>query len=101
MKAIGAEIDQILKQVVYLANTKEQGRYIFGGDSAEKPPFTEDGTYQGGPNDVNWQLNDGYELKAFRNGEALLSPVIKTLKQMSEAMQKGDQKSITAVIRRE
>ena len=28
LKAIGAEIDQILKQVVYLANTKEQGRYL-------------------------------------------------------------------------
>ncbi|HDR4367532.1 TPA: flagellar hook-associated protein 3 [Bacillus cereus] len=94
LKAIGAEIDQILKQVVYLANTEEQGRYIFGGDSAEKLPFTEDGTYQGGKNDVNWQLNDGYELKVFRNGEALLSPVIKTLKQMSEAMKNGDQKAL-------
>lgn len=98
LKAIGAEIDQILKQVVYLANTKEQGRYIFGGDSAEKQPFTEDGTYQGGKDDVNWQLNDGYELKAFRNGEALLSPVIKTLKQMSEAMQKGDQKALQPLL---
>ena len=48
---------------------------------------------------MNWQLNDGYELKAFRNGEALLSPVIKTLKQMSEAMQKVT-KSVTTVIRR-
>lgn len=36
LQAIGVEIDQILKQVVYLANTKEQGRYIFGGDSAKK-----------------------------------------------------------------
>ncbi|PDZ51037.1 flagellar hook-associated protein 3 [Bacillus sp. AFS094611] len=98
LKAIGAEIDQILKQVVYLANTEEQGRYIFGGDSAGKPPFTEDGTYQGGVNDVNWQLNDGYELKVFRNGEALLSPVIKTLKQISEAMQNGDQKALQPLL---
>ncbi|MEC2627891.1 flagellar hook-associated protein 3 [Bacillus cereus] len=98
LQAIGVEIDQILKQVVYLANTKEQGRYIFGGDSAENPPFTEDGTYQGGKNDVNWQLNDGYEFKAFRNGEALLSPVIKTLKQMSEAMKNGDQKALKPLL---
>lgn len=98
MQAIGVEIDQILKQVVYLANTKEQGRYIFGGDSAKNPPFTEDGTYQGGKNDVNWQLNDGYEFKAFRNGEALLSPVIKTLKQMSEAMKNGDQKALKPLL---
>ncbi|AND07225.1 flagellar hook-associated protein 3 [Bacillus thuringiensis] len=98
LQAIGVEIDQILKQVVYLANTKEQGRYIFGGDSAENPPFTEDGTYQGGKNDVNWQLNDGYEFKAFRNGEALLSPVIKTLNQMSEAMKNGDHKALKPLL---
>ncbi|PFD78311.1 flagellar hook-associated protein 3 [Bacillus cereus] len=98
LQAMGVEIDQILKQVVYLANTKEQGRYIFGGDSAENPPFTEDGTYQGGKNDVNWQLNDGYDFKAFRNGDALLSPVIKTLKQMSEAMQNGDPKALQPLL---
>ena len=65
--------------MVYLANKQEQGRYIFGGDSASKPPFAEEGTYQGGENDVNWKLNDGYELKMFRNGKDLLEPVIKTL----------------------
>ncbi|MDR4277338.1 flagellar biosynthesis protein FlgL, partial [Bacillus paranthracis] len=35
LTASGAEIEQILRQVVYLANTKEQCRYLFGGDSAE------------------------------------------------------------------
>ncbi|HDR6273103.1 MULTISPECIES: flagellar hook-associated protein 3 [Bacillus cereus group] len=94
LKAIGAEIDQILKQVVYLANTKEQGRYLFGGDSAEKPPFADDGTYQGGEKDVMWKLNDGYEIKAFRNGENLLTPVIQTLVKMKDAMQSGDQKAL-------
>ena len=48
LKAIGAEIDQILKQVVYLANTKRARSLSFGGNSAEKPPFADDGTYQGG-----------------------------------------------------
>ena len=92
MKAIGAEVDQLLKQVVYLANTKEQGRYLFGGDSAGKPPFTDDGTYQGGEKDVMWKLNDGYEIKAFRKGEDLLTPVIQTLVKMNDALQSGDQK---------
>ncbi|PGB50470.1 flagellar hook-associated protein 3 [Bacillus wiedmannii] len=94
LKAIGAELDQLVKQVGYLANTKEQGRYLFGGDSAEKPPFADDGTYQGGNEDVMWQLNDGYEIKAFRKGEDLLSPVIQTLVKMKDAMQSGDQKAL-------
>ena len=35
LKAIGAEVDQLLKQVVYLANTKEQGRYLLVGIAQE------------------------------------------------------------------
>ncbi|MEH7458841.1 flagellar hook-associated protein 3 [Bacillus pseudomycoides] len=94
LRAIGAEVDQILKQVVYLANTKEQGRYIFGGDSVAQSPFQENGTYQGGQNDVIWQLNDGYEFKAFRNGKEVLSPAIETLMKMRDALQNGDQQAL-------
>ncbi|EJQ10215.1 flagellar hook-associated protein 3 [Bacillus cereus] len=98
LKASAAEIDQLLKQVVYLANKQEQGRYIFGGDSASKPPFAEDGTYQGGENDVTWKLNDGYELKMFRNGKDLLEPVIKTLTKIRDVMQNGDQDALESVM---
>lgn len=94
LKAIGTEVDQILKQVVYLANTKEEGRYIFGGEGAQQPPFADDGTYQGGTKDVAWTLNDGYEVKVFRNGKDLLSPTIQTLVKMKDAMLSGDQKAL-------
>ncbi|MDC2865748.1 MULTISPECIES: flagellar hook-associated protein 3 [unclassified Bacillus (in: firmicutes)] len=94
LKAIGAEVDQILKQVVYLANTKEEGRYIFGGEGAQQPPFADDGTYQGGANDVTWTLNDGYEVKVFRNGKDLFTPTIQTLVKMKDAMLSGDQKAL-------
>ena len=70
----------------------------FGGDSAEKPPFADDGTYQGGEKDVMWKLNDGYEIKAFRNGENLLTPVIQTLVKMKDAMQSGDQKALQPIL---
>ncbi|HDR7896827.1 flagellar hook-associated protein 3 [Bacillus pacificus] len=98
LKASAAEVDQLLKQVVYLANKQEQGRYIFGGDSASHPPFAEDGTYQGGENDVNWKLNDGYEVKMFRNGKDLLEPTIKTLTKIRDAMQDGDQDTLRSVM---
>lgn len=98
LKASAAEVDQLLKQVVYLANKQEQGRYIFGGDSASQPPFAEDGTYQGGENDVNWKLNDGYEVKMFRNGKGLLEPAIKTLTKIRDAMQNGDQDTLRSVM---
>lgn len=46
-----------------------------------------------------WKLNDGYEIKAFRKGDELLTPVIQTLVKMKDAMQSGDQKNITTVFR--
>ena len=98
LKSIGAEVEQLLNQVVYLANTKEQGRYLFGGDSNALPPFTEDGTYQGGVNDVKWTVNDGYEVPVFRNGQDLLSPAIETLVQMRDALQSGDQQALQPLL---
>ncbi|EMA6341863.1 flagellar hook-associated protein 3 [Bacillus cytotoxicus] len=98
MKAIGTEVNQLLKQVVYLANTKEQGRYLFGGESVEKQPFTEDGTYQGGNKNVTWELNDGYEVTVFRKGDNLLSSAIQTLKKMGDALQNGDKKSLEPLL---
>ncbi len=57
-----------------------------------------DGTYQGGNEDVMWKLNDGCEIKAFRKGDDLLTPVIQTLVKMKDALQSGDQKSITTIL---
>ncbi|ENQ3080325.1 flagellar hook-associated protein 3 [Bacillus cereus] len=94
LKAIGAEVEQKLKEVLYLANTKEDGRYIFGGEEFNQPPFTDDGTYQGGTTDVKWTLNDGYDVKVFRNGENLFSPTIKTLVRLKDAMLSGDQAAL-------
>ena len=45
-----------------------------------------------------WKLNDGYEIKAFRNGENLLTPVIQTLVKMKDAMQSGDQKALQPIL---
>ncbi|MCM3736632.1 flagellar hook-associated protein 3 [Bacillus cytotoxicus] len=94
LKAIGAEIEQKLKEVVYLANTKEDGRYIFGGEEFNQPPFADDGTYQGGTTDVKWTLNDGYDIKVFRDGKDLLSPAIKTLAKVKDALLSGDQAAL-------
>lgn len=98
LKTIGTEVDQLLKQVVYLANMKEQGRYLFGGESVEQPPFKEDGTYQGGNKDVKWKLNDGYEVKVFRKGDDVFSSTIQTLNKMRDALQKGDQKALEPLL---
>lgn len=55
-RSIKAEVDELLKQMVGVANTKNaNGEYIFAGDLSTTPPFAWDGAvgsyvYQGGVN---------------------------------------------------
>lgn len=46
-KAFEQQIDQLLRKLVNLGNTKFKDRYIFGGANTDKPPFTlaPDGSY--------------------------------------------------------
>lgn len=45
---LGQEVQQIAQQMVTIANTTVQGRYIFGGDDATTPPYSFDWTQPDG-----------------------------------------------------
>ena len=44
---ISKEVDQLYNQVVQIANTKVNGRYIFAGFKTDTAPYSTDGTYNG------------------------------------------------------
>lgn len=43
--AIGVELEQLKKEIINLANTEYNGRYIFSGYKTDKPLLNDDGTY--------------------------------------------------------
>ena len=61
-RSIKAEVDELLKQMVGIANTKNaNGEYIFAGDLSTTPPFAWDGAvgsyvYQGGVNQRSLEI---------------------------------------------
>jgi len=68
MKSLGNQVDQILQQMVSLANTNRAGRYIFGGSKTLTSPFEltdEDGVtrvlYKGDGNTVKVEIGPGLE----------------------------------------
>lgn len=97
LEAIKKEVNQLLEQAIYLGNTKEDGRYLFGGDG-QKQPFTPDGTYQGGTQDVTWTLDGGLEVKVFRNGQDVVGEAISTLKEIQGALENGDKTKLSSLI---
>ena len=75
------EINEILEQVVMLANTKHRGQYIFGGSDTDSAAYVverTDGkitsvTYQGGSMARNIEVADGVEVAAFQVGNNIFS----------------------------
>ncbi len=55
MKAMAAEIDGILEQLVADANLEHAGRYVFSGQKSETAPFVATRTPDGEINQVNYQ----------------------------------------------
>ena len=80
-KIAAQEIDEILEQVVMLANTKHRGQYIFGGSDTDSAAYVverTDGkitsvTYQGGSMARNIEVADGVEVAAFQVGNNIFS----------------------------
>ncbi|MEJ2648351.1 MAG: flagellar hook-associated protein FlgL [Sedimentisphaerales bacterium] len=76
-KRTAENIDNILEQVVTLANTKNAGQYIFGGDNTSSAPYQierTDGkitsvTYQGSLNSRNIEIAPGMKSASSMVGE--------------------------------
>jgi len=71
------EINDILEQVVLLANTKHSGQYLFGGSNTKSAPYVVERsngkiisvTYQGSAENRNIEVAPGLESSAFYVGE--------------------------------
>ncbi len=68
LKSLGKQVDQILQQMVSLANTNRAGRYVFGGSKTLTAPFElveEDGVtrvlYKGDGKTVKVEIGPGLE----------------------------------------
>jgi flagellar hook-associated protein 3 FlgL len=107
--AIASELQGIQDQIVSLANTSYQGRYIFAGTITNAPPFAADSTVASGVrydgnNSVNTvTVGNGYQMAVNQPGSQLFaSPghdVFLALTNMIQALQtnSGYQAAITAV----
>jgi flagellar hook-associated protein 3 FlgL len=76
-KRVADGIDDILEQMVSLANTNHMNRYLFGGSSTTTAPYVVERTegeitgvtYQGSSEDLNVEVAPGVEASAFYIGD--------------------------------
>ena len=71
-QAMGTQVDSILNEVTQLANTQQNGVYLYGGTASQTTPFTVNAQgqveYNGSAQAVSEPINQGQQVQTLYNG---------------------------------
>jgi flagellar hook-associated protein 3 FlgL len=108
---LAEQVGSILQQVVALANTTIEGRYIFSGDGDQTAPYTIDlnatpsvSAYAGGPATREIQHPNGTRFSVSKTAEEIFDStdptksVFASLQSLRTALQNNDEAGIAAVM---
>ncbi len=98
------EVDGLSQQVISLLNTQYGGRYIFGGDKDNAPPFDASGNYVGGTGVRSVEIAPGVYQTSSIDANAIVKggsngvDLLKTLSDLSTALRSNDGNAIRASV---
>ena len=83
-------VQNMLDEIVSLANTDVAGNYIFAGSKTDTIPFDQDGTYNGDNNPFTIKISQNSTVEVGSDGEAVFGTVFNTLVDLKAALQSND-----------
>ena len=85
-------VQNMLDEIVSLANTDVTGNYIFAGSKTDTIPFGQDGTYNynGDNNPFTIKISQNSTVEVGSDGEAVFGTVFNTLVDLKAALQSND-----------
>ncbi|AKX93493.1 flagellar hook-associated protein FlgL [Moorella thermoacetica] len=115
MDALGKEVDQLLDEMMQVANTSYGGRYIFGGSQTTATPFVSNSSstddpveYNGDSAALNWEIAPGVTISVNENGDQIFMQAInngsatesifKLLNDLSAALHGGTATDVSATL---
>ena len=81
-------------EIVSLANTEINGRYIFAGSKVDSIPFEQDGTYNGDSNAFTIKIGKDATVAVGSDGEAVFGGIFQTLEDFRDAVENNDTEGI-------
>ena len=69
------EVSTLKEQVLQLANSKNKGNYIFGGDITDNPPFDASGAYSGNGGGKEYLIGDNLQVSIEADGSQIFQGV--------------------------
>jgi flagellar hook-associated protein 3 FlgL len=91
-QAMAAQVDSILKEVIHLANTQQNGQYLYGGTASQTQPFTTNAqgqvVYNGSTQPMNEPIGSGQQVQTLYVGSQVFqSPdVFQVLSSLRDAL---------------
>ena len=83
-------VQNTLDEVVSLANTQLNGRYIFSGSKSDTVPFSQDGTYNGDNNPFTVKIGRDSTIQIGSDGDAAFGTIFTTLSNLKDALAAND-----------
>ena len=98
-KVMALEIEQMIKQVVSLANSRYMDRYSFSGEKTSTEPITYDGntfTYNGNDKDMKIQVSDDLKLNVSQQADDVFIPILEDMVKVRDALNANDPDALRA-----
>ena len=87
-------VQNMLEEIVSLANTDVGGRFIFAGSNTDTVPFAQDGTYSGDNNPFTIKVSQATSVAVGKDGEAVFKApgmdIFQTLTDLKTALENDD-----------
>lgn len=98
-RALSAGIVQnMIDEIVSLANTQIGGRYIFAGSKTDTPPFNQTGTYSGDTSAFNIKISATETVRVGNDGSAVFGSIFTNLISFRTALEDNNVAGIQAAI---
>jgi flagellar hook-associated protein 3 FlgL len=88
--AASETVQNMLEEVISLANTGLNGRYIFSGSKTDTVPFSQDGTYNGDNNPFTVKIGRNASVQVGSDGQAVFGTIFNTLSDLKNALGAND-----------
>ena len=83
-------VQNMLDEIVSLANTDVTGNYIFAGSKTDTIPFEQDGTYNGDNNPFAIKISQNSSVEVGSDGQAVFGNLFNTLSNLKTALENND-----------
>jgi len=91
-------VENMLEEVVALANTDVGGRYIFAGTKTDTAPFDQSGAYSGNNSPFSVKISNDSSIAVGSDGQTVFGTLFTTLNTFKTALENDDVNGIQAAI---